>query len=324
MRPYNEYDVLKVVATLLVVIGHVTIQYNETTYPEQSTTIAQSVTFLIYLFHMPLFMSLSGAIYELGYAKGKNRKFTSFVKSKIYRLLIPYLFVGSCLLVPVLYWLDQGDLTIGKLYGNILEGKDCRHLWYLLALFEIYLIHFGLKSFNVPDWVLLYLSIVVATVYSAFLQFDWLCVNMAIRYYPYFIFGTILAHHSNDRVILYGLIGSIVAVIGIYLFNNKEIDILLSIIFPLFIVAFIVQITRRIVDPKFLIKNRVFKLLLNDSYPIYLFHVMVIYIANTVLPIPWLWIKIPTIIVVSIILPIIMSSIIKRLHGHLLIGERSK
>lgn len=97
-RALNEYDLLKVFATLLVVIGHVTIRYNSTSYPTSNTIIPQIITQVIYLFHMPLFMALSGAIYRLGEVKYKQ--FTSFVKSKVKRLIVPYFFVGLFFLVP--------------------------------------------------------------------------------------------------------------------------------------------------------------------------------------------------------------------------------
>lgn len=144
-RPLNEYDYLKVIATILVVIGHSTILYNSSTHPEQDTSIPQLITSGIYLFHMPLFMALSGAIYEVGRQRGKYLEFSSFAFDKVKRLLIPYLFVGLCFLIPAtIFWStsNQDPLSVNKL----LLGHGCRHLWYLLALFEIFVFHWIAKK----------------------------------------------------------------------------------------------------------------------------------------------------------------------------------
>lgn len=126
-RALNEYDLLKVFATLLVVIGHVTIRYNSTSYPTSNTIIPQIITQVIYLFHMPLFMALSGAIYRLGEVKYKQ--FTSFVKSKVKRLIVPYFFVGLFFLVPsICLFQVQNSNEIFKTIWQLLLGQDCRHL----------------------------------------------------------------------------------------------------------------------------------------------------------------------------------------------------
>lgn len=72
-----EYDILRVIVTLLVIIGHCTYyvistqyggcDYTNLTLPEPSIfwRLAEPFTALIYLFHMPLYMALSGALYRL-------------------------------------------------------------------------------------------------------------------------------------------------------------------------------------------------------------------------------------------------------------------
>lgn len=63
MRKHNEWDVLKCVATLLVVIGHITILYKPgDSFPEMEDEYLSYITDVIYLFHMPLFVAISGAV----------------------------------------------------------------------------------------------------------------------------------------------------------------------------------------------------------------------------------------------------------------------
>lgn len=77
-----EYDVLRVLVTLLVVIGHSTYycistpyggcDYTLLTLPNLSLfgRLTAYLTRLIYLFHMPLYMALSGALYRLKNSTG--------------------------------------------------------------------------------------------------------------------------------------------------------------------------------------------------------------------------------------------------------------
>ena len=105
----NYYDLLKVLAILLVVVGHIAILYRG-----ESFGLAENLwlTFLctaIYLFHMPLFIALSGAIFQIGLDKGKYLLFIPFVENKIIRIGIPFLAVGALFLAPSLYYLKMSN-----------------------------------------------------------------------------------------------------------------------------------------------------------------------------------------------------------------------
>lgn len=192
MRQYNSYDILKVFAIILVVIGHVTIRYNGTTYPGHDTRLAQIITFVIYSFHMPLFMAISGTLFQLGAVKGKYTQFVPFIHDKAKRLLIPFVFVGCVVLVPAMLLLHITDAGILESYRSLLLGQDCRHLWYVLALFEIMVIHFFLRKAIKNKLLLFAFAVCAATLFSIFIHVDVFAINMAMRYYPYFLLGTLL------------------------------------------------------------------------------------------------------------------------------------
>lgn len=321
-RELNEYDLLKVFATFLVVIGHVTIRYNATSYPTIDTSIPQTITKLIYLFHMPLFMALSGAIYKIG--ENKYNQFSTFLVNKVLRLIVPYFFVGCFFLVPSI-WLfqDWNSEEVLKQYENLFLGRDCRHLWYLLALFEIFVAHyFFTKRCKIGYVILLFGSIIVSTIYSYCLDFDLFSVNMAVRYYPYFIVGAILCKkkYSPQVLMQYVLSAGLIAVI-LKLNHYVFIDILLSTIWPIPIIAFF------IVTAIFIIKKHKFKgfglrAILEYCFPIYLFHVPIIYVFDKVVPFVNLPVTILLTIIISVIISIIIAIIIRLLHGKYLIGEK--
>ena len=55
MRKRNEWDVLKCLATLLVVIGHIVILYKQGgSFPAMENRYLALFADVIYLFHMPL------------------------------------------------------------------------------------------------------------------------------------------------------------------------------------------------------------------------------------------------------------------------------
>ena len=72
-----EYDILRVIVTLFVIIGHSTYyviltkyggcDYTEFTLPEVSAfyRLTEYIVIMIYMFHMPLYMALSGALLSL-------------------------------------------------------------------------------------------------------------------------------------------------------------------------------------------------------------------------------------------------------------------
>lgn len=73
-----EYDILRVIITILVIIGHYTYyvidspyggcDYSSFTKPKMSVIyqLAINITSLIYRFHMQLYMALSGALFNFG------------------------------------------------------------------------------------------------------------------------------------------------------------------------------------------------------------------------------------------------------------------
>lgn len=323
-RKYNEYDLLKIAATFLVVIGHVTIRYNSEAFPQMNTCISEFITKLIYVFHMPLFMSLSGAIYQLGKDAGKYRDFCKFIGNKAQRLLVPYIFVGTLFLLPTISLCEDTPLSFYE-YGNFLIGKDCRHLWYLLALFEIFVIHFILTKMIINNsYLLLMASIAASFCFSYYCNFDLLCVNMAARYYPYFILGVILSkfHICSNKIIYLSIALTAAIACLIYVNNIKAIDIIMSIMLPIPIIVFMIFIFRKIVQ-KINLNLKLIELLLSYSFPIYLFHVMIIYLWNTFVPIiNYQFISILSSIIISIAGSVLITIIIRMLHGEYFIGEK--
>lgn len=63
----NHYDAIKFVATFLVVLAHASRMYTGTgvVIPYNASDGLNHLTNIIYSFHMPLYMSVSGMVYAL-------------------------------------------------------------------------------------------------------------------------------------------------------------------------------------------------------------------------------------------------------------------
>ena len=326
VRQVNEYDVLKSMAILLVVLGHITILFTPESYPNADTRLAQYITFGIYLFHMPLFMVISGAVYQLCKAKDKYNHFSLFVKNKLKRVIVPYFLIGFIVLLPALV-LRYPDVCFfdSETWLKILLAKDCRHLWYLLALFWIFLLQYGADCLKINLWVLLLITSAITLGLSVFApDFKFFCLNMAFRKWPCFILGILLIKYqyrfSRNQMIIISMIGGVICSAIIYISENPYIDMIFSLLLPYFICIALVALARNITlsgRSKALIRG-----ICSYSFGIYLFHVSAIYVIKHYID-SYLSISamITFMFIASIAVSIALTAILRKVKLGIMIGE---
>ena len=120
---------------LLVVIGHVVLtdEMCDPQYP-----ISSYLYNVIYSFHMPLFIFISGwLLYYTSIAR--NRSYKEFLKSKLKRLLIPFYFL-TCLTVLIKIILAQfvkRQVDINELIDTFIlySSNPLKELWFIVVLF---------------------------------------------------------------------------------------------------------------------------------------------------------------------------------------------
>lgn len=130
---------IRALAIFMVVLGHSIILYSSS-WDLYETSV--SVPFLdllkrvIDIPQMLLFFSLSGYLFV--FTHGKKRGFVHLLKNKALRLLVPYLGIGLCFLLPIRiaigYPTYQG-LGIMDVVHKFMTTTDVGHLWFLPALF---------------------------------------------------------------------------------------------------------------------------------------------------------------------------------------------
>lgn len=138
----NNYSTLKAFTLILVVFAHITRMYTgygAIIMPENA--VLKYVTEFIYLFHMPLFMFLSGAVYKSCINAGKYNDFGKFVLIKAKRLVIPFIVFGIFYVTPIMLLLGITPMSpLEYIVKGLLLCRDSRHLWFMYSLFQFFLV----------------------------------------------------------------------------------------------------------------------------------------------------------------------------------------
>ena len=165
---FIEYDILRVILVMLVLIGHCTfytiqtkyggINYiNEVDFPN-SQRILSLLTKFIYSFHMPLFFMLSGALFANAISKGKYNNIFALTKDKFKRLILPFIIITVVYAIPLKYiseyYINSQNFLKDTFIGQVLiEGNT--HLWFLPTLFCIFFITYIIEKKKIDNKKLL-------------------------------------------------------------------------------------------------------------------------------------------------------------------------
>lgn len=155
---------IKVYTILLVIIGHVLAIYTHLSlFPHIGSKVTGLLYNLIYSFHMPLFIFVSGAVYAICRDKGKYSTWSELIKFKSKRILVPYITFCLIILFPTLKVLGVYDKTLFQWLYDAFLGLNVRHLWYLMVLFEMFIVTYFIESLrkNFNHYIILLISLCV-------------------------------------------------------------------------------------------------------------------------------------------------------------------
>lgn len=323
----NYLDLVKSINILLVVLGHILVLYNGRSFGLPENHFLLTINKGLYLFHMPLYIALSGAIFELCIERGKYSDFISFLKNKILRLLLPFLVVSIFFLAPTLYFLG---LSHCNYIQTIMKSVCCidamdRHLWFLPALFWVFIVVWWLTHLKINIYVSYLLSILLSMAWFAILPgFDFFRLTHAVHYMPYFIFGMWIAKSDclvGKKMVVYAAFALAISG-GLMVINPIQvIDVGLLKLLSSAGIAFIIPIGKWAFSK--LKKIYVLPYFLRNSYPIYLFHVMFIYTICSLLGDKLSYfLLIPLVFAISILASIFVAYCFRKIHLQFLVGEK--
>ncbi len=319
----KSISIIKTYMMLAVVLYHSMMFYSGTwfTYiePKVQPQIIFLLTFFLNSFHVSTFTAASG--YLFFYKKKNNSK--EIIKKKIDRLILPYIFTTLFWAIPfeIIFFKSNMKTIILK----FLFAISPRQLWFLLMLFWNFVIFaylFKKIQFNKKNFLILYfISSVFGVIISKF-SLDIFQIGKAIQYIIYFYFGGLLYYYKdiiekNKKLILLAFI-LIIGLYPCYLLNINT-DFWSKILYHLIMpsikcceILIIFIIFRKLTTFK-INNSKIYKILENNSFGIYLFHQQIIYIIIAILNNKLnVFMQITICLVFSIIISIIMCKILEK------------
>ncbi len=288
MGRVDLYEWIRLIATILVVIGHssyigMASDYGGINYeiPSNVGSIYSSITSFvnplitwIYGFHMQLFFILSGAVLALRPLKTIDE----IAKSKVRRLIVPYYLAGFLFMIPLKYignyYTEETVASAMKVFWN--GGTDSGHLWFLPALFWCTIFFVIMQKimerlkFQSVCFILL-LSEIIALC-REILPFDFLLLKQGLGYLFWFALGfyfeTIRKKGILERIPLYKLcIGAAGFLLAAVLDHKYDfVDDFFRVIFGAVFMLILAEVLSRIFDVKRI------NIITRNLFYIYLFH----------------------------------------------------
>lgn len=278
----DEYSILKTLAVLLVVFAHVTIFFSLEggVFEIETNMLLHYVTKIIYSFHMQLFFFLSGAIFKCCIDFGKYKEIKPFLISKAKRLMLPYFLWGTLYVAPVVTLLKITKVSLGEYIVNgILFNGDSRHLWYLWALFFMFLLSRILVPILEKGKYVPIAAAVVATIlsYYALDLTPAFGISRILRYLQYFLWGYAFVGQKvwidkllRGRMYISFIVLGIMTVLVLKT-DNYNINFLLPYAGIFACYVFVLN------AKKSLIKMPIYQIIQQNSMGIYLVHPMIVY-----------------------------------------------
>lgn len=340
------YDWIKVVVTVLVVIGHTAVMYT----PDGAFSCVtgsralSALTRWLYLFHMPVFFAVSGCVFSRCLAAGKYRRFLPFIGNKAKRLLVPYLFFGCLLVAPVVYLCGLTSDSLPACWlKDILLGSQPRHLWYLLSLFWMFLLAYLGKPLAKKPLLLLaaaaalYIALYRLLPVKLFGVLNLLQLRNTVKYLLYFFLGMVFDRYFDALQKLFlrcwwlllllpaALCGSFFipeTALGPYSLSDFTNPVFAA-LGCLMCLGCAVHLARFVPGAE---QSRVFLWLKRNSFGIYLFHAMLIYIIYYFMhglnvPAPLMAALVP-----AVVIPVSggLTELLRKLRLRFALGESAK
>lgn len=219
MKRYNNYDLLRVVACISVILIHVSFGLLSDSDLSKSGLNYLGIVFFntISRFAVPVFIMISGAFLL---SNKKNSDYTYFYKKSFKKIGVPTiifsLFYFVYYLLLNLIQIKLGTKNTSSMLEpvvGLLTGAPYYHLWYLYTIVGLYALTpiiiriketISLKSYKIIAIILLILSIIGNLSSTHVFTYD---IGNMVYYIGYFIIGDILKNEigvkkSNKKFVL--------------------------------------------------------------------------------------------------------------------------
>lgn len=306
------YQYVRVVATLLVLTGHATslsigISSGGTINPYGQSglflpVVTEELRKMIYSFHMPLFLILSGALFSLTF---RARQIQKWILNRAKRLLIPLVYTALGILLPVRYmagyYASSSKSFFEIIIYDFLLAYDINYLWFLLMLFQVNVIMALSQKIILTDKKLYQVIILSVLLFVSIAQFALGALPFAIHRTAEFLFwfymGILfekrrseLKKYRKTAILACAVLWLISYIIYRYCENMIRLEILSEIyLYTLKLFKMGIRYVMEGSGSLFVLylfinasslENKTIKILNHKSFSIYLFHCPVIMLLN--------------------------------------------
>lgn len=243
MNKLRLYDIdrAKGFAILLVVIGHLASPGGE------PMIVGNDVYFfikkIIYMFHMPFFMFLSGVIFYYTYKQIPSIKmYFEYIMKKIKKLFPAFMIFGSLIFIgkigsAQLFYVDNFSyMGLFKEYMNLLvlpTQSFARSLWYIYVLLEFYILFpLLLIMFKRKLLPLVIIGIVLYFIPTT----SYFALHQVFDYFIFFTLGIVIVRSYDlytDIIQKYGavfLLLFLLSLTSIYFLNEQNAKLLIGLL----------------------------------------------------------------------------------------------
>lgn len=256
------------------------------------------LVFFIYTFHMPLFMALSGMLFS--FTLRKNVSFAKLVKDKSIRLLLPFFAVSLLLSIPIKYisgyWSDSDNVISDIFFGQLLLMGNS-HLWYVIALFWIFLVYYFIETYKSQKNIFFWFILLCISWIGWFIEpkNDFLGLPAAMKHLFFFAVGyNFLSKTTKSRIkVSYVVMGLcclfFFSTLLNFLCNHYPDDLFLRLIHPVLFTFFaligiyLMCLLSQLLSRYSGTQSKIVPLLKNNTYELYLysdpFNYLLIYIG---------------------------------------------
>ena len=256
-----------------------------------------------------------------------------FIIEKIKRLLIPLVVIALCWMIPLRllgHYSAWEGLSFVQILWKVFSGLDNGHLWYLGALFEIFLLSLFVekcilgKNKSKVKMVIILVFALMLSVASIKIPADYLFIKRFSNYYFWFFLGTLInrlrVEEKLNRVIAWILLGVSAASVCVLVLCSGSINWVINILAQYPVVTMLLVATY-VLFPKG--DNALVNAYSKNSYGVYLFHSPLIYpvfcYCSSMSPLIVVFL---TFVVMHLIAFVLTSLLRKFCVGRLVIGER--
>lgn len=290
----DDISFIKTIMMIIIVLCHscsfYTNQWFSILSPVYSAKYLGEIASFLGTFHVHTFVMTSGFIfYYLKFEKNKYNNYKNDIKKRAQRLLIPYFFTCILWIIPITELFYK--YSFKTIFIKYILCTSPSQLWFLIMLFIVFIlfefISNKIKLSNNNLFIIFILSTLTYGI-TRYLNINYFQVSNVFKYIPFFYLGGYLYSFGNKFNIKKSIIILICLIIlnitkYIVIPNNENIIYMILNIFneqllSIIEVIFIYIICKYFVNNKKIkLNNRIYKLLENNSFGIYLFHQQIIY-----------------------------------------------